>query len=94
MAVKFGPKTIEELGGEEERMVQHSPLLFLSSDVDFAHFSLGKHKQAIECYDKAIQIDPKYAVPWYNKGIALDKLEKKKDAKECYKRAKELGSKG
>ncbi|MFQ5862912.1 MAG: tetratricopeptide repeat protein, partial [Candidatus Brocadiales bacterium] len=29
---------------------------------------LGRDQEAIKCYDKALEIDPKYAKAWYNKG--------------------------
>lgn len=31
----------------------------------------GKHDEAIAAYDKAIQLDPNYALIWINKGVAL-----------------------
>jgi len=47
----------------------------------------GKYDEAIECFDKAIQINPKYAEAWYNKGTALDFLGKHNKAIECFKKA-------
>jgi tetratricopeptide (TPR) repeat protein len=37
--------------------------------------NLGKYNEAIEYYDKALQIDPKHADALYNKGLALNKLQ-------------------
>jgi len=37
---------------------------------------LKKYEQAIECYDKAIEIDPKYVYAWNGKGNALAYLKK------------------
>lgn len=45
-------------------------------------------------YRKAMQwgeLDNKYRLAWNNKGNALDKLGKHKEAKKCYERAKQLG---
>ena len=33
------------------------------------------YKRAIDCYDKVLQIDPKYTVALYNKGNAYHNLE-------------------
>ncbi len=32
---------------------------------------LGKYEEAIQAYDKAIEIKPDYHLAWNNKGIAL-----------------------
>ena len=36
--------------------------------------NLKKYKEAIECYDKAIEINPKYVNAWFNKGASLINL--------------------
>jgi tetratricopeptide (TPR) repeat protein len=46
--------------------------------------NLGKHKEALECYDK---IDANNAYAWNNKGVALNNLRRYKDAIVCYDRA-------
>lgn len=51
---------------------------------------LGKYEEAIECYDKVIELNPNYAPAWYNKGVALAKLGRYEEAIECYKKAVEL----
>jgi len=40
----------------------------------------GEHKKAIDFYDKAIEIDSDYELPWYNKGISYDELGKYEEA--------------
>lgn len=47
----------------------------------------GKYSEAIECFDKAIAIDPKYAPAWGNKGSVLLVQEKYSEAIECYDKA-------
>jgi tetratricopeptide (TPR) repeat protein len=47
--------------------------------------------ETMECLDKAIKIIPDHATLWYNKGNALYELECCIDAKECYRKAKDLG---
>ncbi|MGB7637922.1 MAG: tetratricopeptide repeat protein [Nitrososphaeraceae archaeon] len=40
----------------------------------FRLYDLGKYNEAIECFDKALKINPKYANALYNKALALGKL--------------------
>lgn len=56
----------------------------------FALHSLMLYDEAIECYDKALQIEPNLAFIWNNKGIALHNLKKYGDAIKCYDRAIEI----
>ncbi len=36
--------------------------------------NLGKHEEAIPCFDKAIEIEPNHAKAWNNKGYTLNNL--------------------
>jgi len=49
-----------------------------------ALYFLGKYDEAIECYDKAIEIDPNNSVVWNNKGLALNSLGKYDEAITSY----------
>jgi len=49
--------------------------------------NLGRHREAIECYDKALDINPGYADAWYNKGLALYDLGRRGEAIECFDKA-------
>ncbi|MFQ6072921.1 MAG: tetratricopeptide repeat protein [Methanosarcinales archaeon] len=49
-----------------------------------------QYEDAIECFDKALEIDPKYAYAWVDKGKALDNLGKYKNAIECFDKALEI----
>ena len=44
----------------------------------------GKYEEAITHYDKAIEINPKYAKAWRKKGVALEKHKKYEKALKCY----------
>ena len=55
-----------------------------------AFIELGQYQDAISAFDKAIEINPKYANAWNNKGVALGRLGRYKEAKVCYDKAKEL----
>ena len=35
---------------------------------------LSRFQEAIVCYDKALEVNPKYAQAWYNKGSAFLQL--------------------
>jgi len=50
----------------------------------------GKWQEALEAYEKAIEIDPQDAAAWYNKGVALDELGKYQEALWAYKKAIEI----
>lgn len=49
--------------------------------------SLSKFEQAIECFDKAINIDPRNSGAWSNKGDALRYMGKDNEAMGCYNNA-------
>ncbi|HEX2408000.1 MAG TPA: tetratricopeptide repeat protein, partial [Nitrososphaeraceae archaeon] len=44
----------------------------------------------IQCYDKALEIDPNNASTWNNKGLALSNLGKHDDAIQCFDKALEI----
>jgi len=54
---------------------------------------IGKSKEAIECYNKALEINPRFADAWNNKGAALDDIGKSKEAIECYNKALDINPK-
>lgn len=50
----------------------------------------GKYAEAIECYDKAIEIAPNFTYAWYNKGLALYYTGKYNEAIKCFDKALEI----
>ena len=54
---------------------------------------LGKHKEAIECFDNEIKINPDYVKAWNNKGDAFYELGNYDDAEICYDEANRLSGK-
>jgi len=52
--------------------------------------NLGKLPEAIGCYDKALEINPRHAGVWSNKGIALKDLGKPQEAIKCFDKALEI----
>ena len=51
---------------------------------------LDKYNEAMQAYDKAIEIDPNYVDAWFNKGTLLGKLGKNEDAKKCFDKVIQL----
>jgi len=50
----------------------------------------NEYEKSIECYDKALKIDSKYAEAWGNKGVALTDLGKYKEGIEYIDKALEI----
>jgi tetratricopeptide (TPR) repeat protein len=50
----------------------------------------SQNQEAIESFDKAIEIDPNDASTWCNKGTALSNLGKNQEAIESFDKASEL----
>jgi tetratricopeptide (TPR) repeat protein len=53
-------------------------------------YKKGDFRYAIRCYDKALEIDPNYTDALNNKGLALVKLGKIKEAEQCNEKIKEI----
>jgi serine/threonine protein kinase len=51
---------------------------------------LGRLKEAIECYDRAIMMEPRWQAPWINKGSTLADLGHHEEAIECLDKAIEI----
>jgi len=51
---------------------------------------LGKPEEAIPFYDRALEINPKYAHAWVHKGLALESLRKFGESLKCFDKALEI----
>jgi len=58
----------------------------------WAYYKLDSLEKAIECFQRAVKINPKLAVAWYNLGLVYDTLHDNEKAVEYYKKAEELTS--
>ena len=56
--------------------------------------TLGRHEEAIACYDRALAIEPHNQALWNNKGVALDDLGRHQDAIACYDQALAIERRG
>jgi hypothetical protein len=63
-------------------------------DKGIALYNQGKYDQAIQAYDKAIEINPQYAEAWNNKGIALNTQGNYDDGIKAHDKARKLGYTG
>ncbi|MBI1955348.1 MAG: tetratricopeptide repeat protein, partial [Acidobacteria bacterium] len=52
--------------------------------------NLGRTKEALACFDKALEILPRFDAGWLNKGVVLWKLGREKEALACYDKAIEI----
>jgi len=50
----------------------------------------GREKEAIRCYDNALELDPRHPLAWHNKGISLNSLGRYEEAIHCFDKALEL----
>ena len=44
----------------------------------------GRHEEALACFAKALEIDPRYGAAWYNRGRAFSLLGRHEEALTCY----------
>ncbi len=51
---------------------------------------LGKHQEALDVCDRALQVHPRSLTAWALKGLALEDLKRHADAVACYDRALEI----
>ena len=51
---------------------------------------LGRDEEALQAYDKAIELNPDDSDSWHRKSIELDKLGRYEEARQAYDQAIEL----
>ena len=49
--------------------------------------ALGRHEEAINCFDQALAIDPRAVMAWNNKGVTLWRLGRQEQAIKCLEQA-------
>ncbi|CAD8215554.1 unnamed protein product [Paramecium octaurelia] len=68
-------------------MVQQGQLIIKNHNLGLALQNMNKQQEAIECFDKAIAINPNNDNAWNNKGFALHNLQQYNYAILCYDQA-------
>ena len=53
-------------------------------------YKLKQYKEALNNFDKAIELNPKFALPWHYRGMSKEKLGQPEEAMKSYDRAIEL----
>jgi tetratricopeptide (TPR) repeat protein len=53
-------------------------------------FCLGRYDEAVRSYDRALEIDPRFAAAWNNKGNSFRRLGRHDEAICCYDKALEM----
>lgn len=48
---------------------------------------VGMYEEALEAYDRALELNPNDAIAWNNKGLTLASMERDEVAVECYDKA-------
>ncbi len=86
-------KTLDEFGKRLDLIemlgVSLKPGDYTSRGNDF--FYKSEYEKALKAYDKAIELDPNYAMAWFNKGTALGKLSRHEKSLKAFDKAIELG---
>jgi tetratricopeptide (TPR) repeat protein len=52
--------------------------------------TLGRPAEALTCYERALEINPRDGIAWSNKGVALADLDRRAEALTCFERALEI----
>ena len=53
---------------------------------------MNRSEEALECYDKVLEIEPNDADALYNKGTILSELGKNEEAEKCFTQVKGIES--
>jgi tetratricopeptide (TPR) repeat protein len=69
LALELAAKACRITGRKDARIVRKLALVYTSLASDLQ--SRGRFDEAIENYDKAIDADPKYDLPWFNQSLLL-----------------------
>lgn len=60
---------------------------FAYNNMGLAHYNKGDSRRAIECYQKAVQLQPSFSRSYHNMGIAFESLDQREKAIESYKKS-------
>jgi len=79
-------KKVDDLMKENKKDSDPKIYLYITdSNYDYGE----QYNNALECLDKALEINPDHSVAWYNKGYILYSFKEDEDALECFGKALE-----
>ena len=84
----------EAIGAYQEalRIDDHSEhAATAETNLAYALWEFGRHEQALEHAERAVEIDPRFAQAWYNRGFFLVERGLAEDAVSCFDNALRLG---
>ncbi len=71
-------------------MVKKKKLLWLVKGSILS--TLGRHSEALVCWDKMLEINPRNAAWWFSKGRTLKELKRYDEEMHCYNKALDMNS--
>ena len=74
--------SIYQIGKDDERLKEEGN----------RYYKKKEYHRAIDCYRKAIQINPRYSESYTNLGVALRSINKTEEAIDCYRKAIQINS--
>ncbi|NDV63163.1 tetratricopeptide repeat protein [Puniceicoccales bacterium CK1056] len=66
------------------------PEAAFANDLGYVEMRRGRPEQALEALEKSIYLDPDYERAYFNRGMALSKLDRNSEAIEAYQKAVQL----
>jgi len=63
------------------------------TNLAYALWEFGRTEEALEHAERAVEIDPRFAQAWYNRGFFLNERGLAEDALNCFENAQRLGFK-
>lgn len=79
----------EKETGMFDRIFGKSTASWYKKGVDL-YYKQGKFQEAVECFNRVIEMAPNHANAWTEKGICLKELGRYEEALQCFNRALEL----
>jgi tetratricopeptide (TPR) repeat protein len=95
--INLGDGLYDDKNYEDSILFYNIVINYYPDEAEYAYYSkavalhyLLKYDEALRTYDKAIEINPKYADAYNNKGNVYKDLEKQEEALKCYDKAIEI----
>jgi tetratricopeptide (TPR) repeat protein len=76
--------SFDKLKEKAKKLINQAGIVHALTDKGIALYNLGRYEEAIVCYDKLLEINPKDVDALYNKGVALSDLGRYGEAIVCY----------